>query len=209
LVRPSQHDLLPKARSGQRLGHGQVLDHMFFDGLEDRYGSASSGRLMGTFADDCARRFGFSREEQDACALTSTLRAQHAQRDGLFRSETTPVAVPGRNGEKLVDDDAAPAKAQLDKIPTLMPAFGKDGTRHGGQLQLDLQWCSGVGADARVHRTRAWPGTAGCYPWARHAFTGTGLVHYCARGRDPEAARQGGMAGRRCRPMGNQWVLSH
>ncbi|TDY23434.1 acetyl-CoA C-acetyltransferase [Paraburkholderia sp. BL6665CI2N2] len=120
--------LLPKARSGLRLGHGQVLDHMFFDGLEDHYGSASDGRLMGTFADDCARHFGFSREEQDAHALTSTLRAQQAQRDGLFRWEITPVAVPGRSGEKLVADDAAPAKAQLDKIPTLKAAFGKDGT---------------------------------------------------------------------------------
>ncbi|MGF6605125.1 acetyl-CoA C-acetyltransferase [Paraburkholderia sp. WSM4175] len=120
--------LLPKARSGQRLGHGLVLDHMFFDGLEDHYGSASDGRLMGTFAEDCARHFGFSREEQDAYAATSTLRAQQAQRDGLFRWEITPVAVPGRNGEKFFDEDAAPAKAQLDKIPTLKPAFGKDGT---------------------------------------------------------------------------------
>ena len=120
--------LLPKARSGQRLGHGHVLDHMFFDGLEDHYGPASDGRLMGTFADDCARHFRFTREEQDAYALTSTLRAQQAQRDGLFRWEITPMAVQGRSGEKLVADDATPAKAQLDKIPTLKPAFGKDGT---------------------------------------------------------------------------------
>src|SRR4051812_20670727 len=113
--------LLPKARSGQRLGHGQVLDHMFFDGLEDHYGLASDGRLMGTFAEDCARRFDFTREAQDAFASTSTLRAQQAQRDGLFRWEITPVAVPGRSGETLVDADEAPAKAQLDKIPTLKP----------------------------------------------------------------------------------------
>ncbi|MDR6407371.1 UNVERIFIED_ORG: acetyl-CoA C-acetyltransferase [Burkholderia sp. 1595] len=120
--------LLPKARSGQRLGHGQMLDHMFFDGLEDHYGAASDGRLMGTFAEDCARHFGFTREEQDAYASTSTLRAQQAQRDGLFRWEITPVTVPGRSGEKRIDDDEAPAKAQLDKIPTLKPAFAKDGT---------------------------------------------------------------------------------
>ncbi|WP_429354009.1 acetyl-CoA C-acyltransferase [Paraburkholderia sp. 32] len=120
--------LLPKARSGQRLGHGQVLDHMFFDGLEDHYGSASNGRLMGTFAEDCARHFGFTREEQDAYASTSTLRAQQAQRDSLFRWEITPVTVPGRGGEKLVDADEAPAKAQLDKISTLKPAFAVDGT---------------------------------------------------------------------------------
>ncbi|MFP3610249.1 acetyl-CoA C-acyltransferase [Paraburkholderia sp. SIMBA_050] len=120
--------LLPKARSGQRLGHGQMLDHMFFDGLEDHYGAASDGRLMGTFAEDCARHFGFTREEQDAYASTSTLRAQQAQRDGLFRWEITPVTVPGRSGEKRIDDDEAPAKAQLDKIPTLKPAFARDGT---------------------------------------------------------------------------------
>ena len=120
--------LLPKARSGQRLGHGQMLDHMFFDGLEDHYGAASDGRLMGTFAEDCARRFGFTREEQDAYASASTLRAQQAQRDGLFRWEITPVTVPGRSGEKRIDEDEAPAKAQLDKIPSLKPAFAKDGT---------------------------------------------------------------------------------
>jgi len=120
--------LLPKARSGQRLGHGQMLDHMFFDGLEDHYGAASDGRLMGTFAEDCARHFGFTREEQDVYASTSTLRAQQAQRDGLFRWEITPVTVPGRSGEKRIDDDEAPAKAQLDKIPTLKPAFARDGT---------------------------------------------------------------------------------
>ncbi|MFP3566176.1 acetyl-CoA C-acetyltransferase [Paraburkholderia sp. SIMBA_030] len=120
--------LLPKARSGQRLGHGHVLDHMFFDGLEDHYSPASGGRLMGTFAEDCARHFDFTREAQDAFASTSTLRAQQAQRDGLFQWEIAPVDVPGRNGEILVDQDEAPAKAQLDKIPKLKPAFGKDGT---------------------------------------------------------------------------------
>ncbi|WP_157267319.1 acetyl-CoA C-acyltransferase [Azohydromonas aeria] len=120
--------LLPRARTGQRLGHGQMLDHMFFDGLEDRYGAATNGRLMGTFAEDCARHFGFTREEQDAYAATSTLRAQQAQRDGLFRWEIAPVAVPGRGGEKLVEGDEAPGKVQLDKIAGLKPAFAKDGT---------------------------------------------------------------------------------
>jgi acetyl-CoA C-acetyltransferase len=120
--------LLPKARSGQRLGHGQMLDHMFFDGLEDRYGPATNGRLMGTFAEDCARHFSFTREEQDAYAATSTLRAQQAIRDGLFQWEVTPVGVPGRGGEKLVSRDEAPLNVQLDKISTLKPAFAKDGT---------------------------------------------------------------------------------
>jgi acetyl-CoA C-acetyltransferase len=120
--------LLPKARSGQRLGHGQMLDHMFFDGLEDRYGAATNGRLMGTFAEDCARHFSFTREEQDAYAATSTLRAQQAIRDGLFHWEITPVGVPGRGGEKLVSQDDAPLNVQLEKISTLKPAFAKDGT---------------------------------------------------------------------------------
>ncbi|NML19140.1 acetyl-CoA C-acetyltransferase [Azohydromonas caseinilytica] len=120
--------LLPKARAGQRLGHGQMLDHMFFDGLEDRYGAATNGRLMGTFAEDCARHFAFTREEQDAFASASTLRAQQAKRDGLFQWEIAPVAVPGRGGEKLVSEDEAPGKVQLDKIATLKPAFAKDGT---------------------------------------------------------------------------------
>jgi acetyl-CoA C-acetyltransferase len=120
--------LLPKARAGQRLGHGQMLDHMFFDGLEDRYGAATNGRLMGTFAEDCARHFGFTREGQDAYAATSTLRAQQAKREGLFQWEVAPVAVPSRGGEKLISEDEAPGKVQLDKISTLKPAFAKDGT---------------------------------------------------------------------------------
>jgi acetyl-CoA C-acetyltransferase len=120
--------LLPKARSGQRLGHGQMLDHMFFDGLEDRYGAATNGRLMGTFAEDCARHFSFTREEQDTYAASSTLRAQQAIRDGLFQWEITPVGVPGRSGEKLVSQDDAPLNVQLEKISTLKPAFAKDGT---------------------------------------------------------------------------------
>ena len=120
--------LLPKARTGQRLGHGQMLDHMFFDGLEDRYGEATNGRLMGTFAEDCARHFGFTREQQDAFATTSTLRAQHAARDRLFDWEIAPVPVPVRSGERLVAQDESPLKVQLEKIATLKPAFAKDGT---------------------------------------------------------------------------------
>ncbi|WP_028997970.1 acetyl-CoA C-acetyltransferase [Azohydromonas australica] len=120
--------LLPKARAGQRLGHGQMLDHMFFDGLEDRYGAATNGRLMGTFAEDCARHFSFTREEQDAFAAASTLRAQQAKRNGLFQWEVKPVAVPGRGSERLIGEDEAPGKVQLDKISTLKPAFAKDGT---------------------------------------------------------------------------------
>jgi len=117
--------LLPKARGGMRLGHGQVLDHMFFDGLEDAY---QKGRLMGTFAEECADKYGFTRQAQDDFAIASTTRAQKAINDGAFAWEIAPVTVAGRKGDVVIDKDEQPLKAQLDKIPTLKPAFRKDGT---------------------------------------------------------------------------------
>jgi acetyl-CoA C-acetyltransferase len=117
--------LLPKARGGMRLGHGQVLDHMFFDGLEDAY---QKGRLMGSFAEECADKYGFTREKQDDFAIASTTRAQKAINDGSFAWEIAPVTVAGRKGDIVIDKDEQPLKAQLDKIPTLKPAFRKDGT---------------------------------------------------------------------------------
>jgi len=121
--------LLPKARGGLRLGHGSVIDHMFFDGLEDRYGPDTQGRLMGSFAEDCARHFGFSREDQDRFAITSTQRAQHAMQHGAFNEEIAPVALPGLKGtQQMVTTDELPPKVRLDKVHTLKPAFAKDGT---------------------------------------------------------------------------------
>ncbi|MCE1186061.1 MAG: acetyl-CoA C-acetyltransferase [Rhodocyclales bacterium] len=120
--------LLPKARGGYRLGHGQMLDHMFFDGLEDRYSKETAGRLMGTFAEDCAASYGFTREEQDAWAIRSTTRAQAAIREGAFSWEVAPVVVAGRKGEVTISDDEQPPKANIEKIPSLKPAFKKDGT---------------------------------------------------------------------------------
>jgi acetyl-CoA C-acetyltransferase len=117
--------LLPKARSGYRMGHGQVLDHMFLDGLEDAY---DKGRLMGTFAEDCARHYQFTRQAQDEYAIRSLKRAQGAIESGAFADEITPVAVQGRGGETIVSIDEQPGKARLDKIPMLKPAFAKDGT---------------------------------------------------------------------------------
>jgi acetyl-CoA C-acetyltransferase len=117
--------LLPKARGGMRLGHGQVYDHMFLDGLEDAY---QKGRLMGTFAEECADKYGFTREKQDEFAIRSTTRAQKAINEGFFAWEVAPVTVAGRKGDVVVDRDEQPLKAQLDKIPTLKPAFRKDGT---------------------------------------------------------------------------------
>ncbi|MDI6751008.1 MAG: acetyl-CoA C-acetyltransferase [Rhodocyclaceae bacterium] len=120
--------LLPKARVGLRLGHGQIIDHMFFDGLEDHYSPENKGRLMGTFAEDCAAHYGFTRQDQDAFAIASTQRAQQAGKDGSFDWEIAPVTVAGKKGETIVKADEQPAKAQLDKIPSLRPAFKKDGT---------------------------------------------------------------------------------
>ncbi|MCX7898072.1 MAG: acetyl-CoA C-acetyltransferase [Rhodocyclaceae bacterium] len=120
--------LLPRARGGYRLGHGEVLDHMFFDGLEDHYSPENKGRLMGSFAEDCAAHYGFSRADQDAFAIASTRRAQQANENGSFAWEIAPVTVKEKNGERTVVHDEQPAKAKIDKIPTLKPAFKKDGT---------------------------------------------------------------------------------
>lgn len=117
--------LLPKARSGLRLGHGEIKDHMFLDGLEDAY---DKGRLMGTFAEDCAERYRFTREAQDRFAIASLTRAQHAIRDGSFESELVPVDVACGKGSKRVVQDEQPLKANFERIPTLRPAFRKDGT---------------------------------------------------------------------------------
>ena len=117
--------LLPKARAGLRMGHGQVIDHMFFDGLEDAY---DKGRLMGTFAEDCAQKYSFSRQSQDEFAIASLKRAQTANNDGSFAWETTPIAIKAGKDEKFIEHDEQPFKANLEKIPTLKPAFRKDGT---------------------------------------------------------------------------------
>ena len=116
--------LLPKARGGLRLGHGQVLDHMFLDGLEDAY---DRGRLMGTFAEDCAETMGFSRDAQDAYAIASLTRAQAAIAAGHFAAEIAPVVISGKT-EVRVDTDEQPGKARMDKIATLKPAFRPGGT---------------------------------------------------------------------------------
>jgi len=117
--------LLPKARSGMRMGHGTIIDHMFFDGLEDAY---DRGKLMGVFAEQCADKFHFSREAQDEFALRSLSRALAANNDGSFAWEIAPVTVSGRKGDVVIDKDEQPAKASPDKIPGLKPAFRKDGT---------------------------------------------------------------------------------
>ena len=117
--------LLSKARSGYRLGHGELKDHMFLDGLEDAY---DRGKLMGCFADATAKEFNFSREQQDAFAITSMNRALQAQKNGVFDKEIVPVTIAGRKGETIVAIDESPDATKIDKIPQLRPAFQTDGT---------------------------------------------------------------------------------
>ncbi|MFZ1815053.1 MAG: acetyl-CoA C-acyltransferase [Rhizobiaceae bacterium] len=117
--------LLPKMRVGARLGHAQAMDHMFLDGLEDAY---EPGRLMGSFAEDCAQKYQFTREEQDAYAIRSLENALAAQQGGRFKREIAPVKVATRSGEVEISTDEQPRNARPDKIPNLKPAFRKDGT---------------------------------------------------------------------------------
>ena len=117
--------ILPKMRGGARIGHSAVVDHMFLDGLEDAY---DKGRLMGTFAEDCAESFQFTREAQDEYALKSLSNALEAQKSGAFDGEIAPVTIKTRKGEVVVAEDEQPGNARPDKIPTLKPAFRKDGT---------------------------------------------------------------------------------
>ena len=117
--------LLPKGRAGIRIGHDRVMDHMMLDGLEDAY---EPGRSMGTFGEECAAQYSFTREEQDAFAMASVQRAQNAITSGAFVAEIAPVTVKTRAGEVVVSVDEGPGKIKLDKIPTLRAAFKKDGT---------------------------------------------------------------------------------
>ena len=150
--------LLDRARSGYRMGHGRVLDHMFLDGLEDAY---DRGRLMGTFAEDCAQAHGFSREAQDAFAVASLTRAQQAIRDGRFSDEIVPVPVTvGKESRQIIDDEQPP-KANLAKIPTLKPAF-----REGGTVTAANSSSISDGAAALLLMRRSHAQTLGLQPLA-------------------------------------------
>lgn len=116
--------VLSKARGGFRMGHGEIKDHMFLDGLED----AETGRLMGSFAQDMANKPNYTREQMDDFAIRSLKRAQVAINEGYFKDEITPVNVKTRKGDETVEQDEQPLNAKLDKIPGLKPAFAKDGT---------------------------------------------------------------------------------
>ena len=151
--------LLPKARGGYRLGHDRIFDHMMLDGLEDAY---EPGRSMGTFGEDCAAKYQFTRAQQDAFATASVKRAQAATSSGAFKAEIAPVTVKGRGGETVISIDEGPGKVKLDKIPTLKPAFKKDGT-----VTAASSSSINDGAAAMVMMRQSTATRLGCQPLAR------------------------------------------
>jgi len=163
--------LLPKARGGYRIGHDRIFDHMMLDGLEDAY---EPGRSMGTFGEDCAAKYSFTRAEQDAFATASVQRAKAATESGAFAAEITPVTVKGRGGEVVVSIDEGPGKVKLDKIPTLKPAFKKDGT-----ITAASSSSINDGAAALVMMKASTAAKLGCKPLAR-------IVAHATHAQEPE-----------------------
>jgi acetyl-CoA C-acetyltransferase len=152
--------LLLKGRGGYRMGHDKVYDHMMLDGLEDAY---EAGRSMGTFGEDCAAKYKFTREAQDAFAIASVTRAQKATESGAFAKEITPVTVKTRAGETVISTDEGPGKVKIDKIATLKPAFKKD----GGTITAASSSSINDGAAALVMMTESTAKRLGCKPLAR------------------------------------------
>jgi acetyl-CoA C-acetyltransferase len=151
--------LLPKARGGYRIGHDRIFDHMMLDGLEDAY---EAGRSMGTFGEDCAAKYNFTRAQQDAFATASVQRAQAATQSGAFAAEITPVSIKTRAGESVISIDEGPGKVKLDKIPTLKAAFKKDGT-----ITAASSSSINDGAAALVMMRASTAAQLGCKPLAR------------------------------------------
>ena len=164
--------LMLKGRGGYRMGHDRIFDHMMLDGLEDAY---QPGRSMGTFGEDCAAKYSFTREQQDAFATASVERAKHATADGLFKAEIVPVTVKSRSGETLVSIDEGPGKVKLDKIPTLKPAFKKD----GGTITAASSSSINDGAAALVMMTESHAKKIGAKPLAR-------IVGHATHAQQPE-----------------------
>ena len=156
--------LMLKGRGGYRYGHATVYDHMALDGLEDAYEKTPNGggKSMGQFAEDCAAKYAFTREQQDAYAIESTRRALAANNDGSFEWEIAPVTVAGRKGDVVIDKDESPYKANVEKIPTLKPAFRKDGT-----VTAATSSSISDGAAALVLMRASTAARLGCTPLAR------------------------------------------
>ena len=163
--------LLQKGRAGYRMGHDRIFDHMMLDGLEDAY---EPGRSMGTFGEDCAAKYHFTREQQDNFAIASVQRAQAAIKSGAFKAEIAPVTVKDRKGERVVEIDEGPGKVKLDKIATLKPAFKKDGT-----VTAASSSSINDGAAAMVLMRESTAKKLGCTPLAR-------IVSHATHAQEPE-----------------------
>jgi acetyl-CoA C-acetyltransferase len=163
--------LLLKGRGGYRMGHDRIFDHMMLDGLEDAY---EPGRSMGTFGEDCAAKYNFTRAEQDHFATTSVQRAKAATESGAFATEITPVTVKDRSGERVVSIDEGPGKVKLDKITSLKPAFKKDGT-----ITAASSSSINDGAAAMVLMRESTAAKLGCKPLAR-------IVSHATHAQEPE-----------------------
>jgi len=163
--------LMLKGRSGYRMGHDRIFDHMMLDGLEDAY---EPGRSMGTFGEDCAAKYSFTRAEQDHFATTSVQRAKAATESGAFAAEITPVTVKDRSGERVVSIDEGPGKVKLDKITSLKPAFKKDGT-----ITAASSSSINDGAAALVMMRESTAAKLGCKPLAR-------IVSHATHAQEPE-----------------------
>lgn len=163
--------LMLKGRGGYRLGHDRLYDHMMLDGLEDAY---QAGRSMGTFGEDCAAKYNFTREQQDAFAMASVQRAQDAIQNGGFAKEIAPVTVKTRAGETVVSTDEGPGRIKIDKIPTLKPAFKKDGT-----ITAAASSSINDGAAAMVMMRESTAAKLGCQPLAR-------IVSHATHAQEPE-----------------------
>jgi acetyl-CoA C-acetyltransferase len=163
--------LMLKGRGGYRMGHDKIYDHMMLDGLEDAY---QAGRSMGTFGEECAAKYNFSREAQDAFATASVQRAKKATESGAFATEIVPVTVKDRAGERVVSIDEGPGKVKLDKIPQLKPAFKKDGT-----ITAASSSSINDGAAALVMMTESTAKRLGVKPLAR-------IVGHATHAQEPE-----------------------
>ena len=193
--------LMPKARSGYRMGHQQVLDHMFLDGLEDAY---DKGRLMGTFAEDCAGKYEFTREAQDQFALTSLSRALAANNDGTFAWEIAPVTVTGRKGDVVIDKDEQPAKASPGQDSAAEAGVSQGRHRHRGEFELDLRRCGRARADAALDaEKRGLKPLAVIVAHATHAQE-PAWFSTAPGGRDREALQEDGLDDARRRPLRDQ-----
>jgi len=190
------------ARKGVKYGAAQMFDHMAMDGLEDAY---ERGKAMGVFAEACVDRYGFTREAQDQFAIASTTRAKAANEDGSFDWEMAPVTVTGRGGDQVIKRDEQPFKARLDKIPSLAPAFKKDGTiTAAGKRQQHQRRRRGAGVAAPGHGHEDGARAAGAHRRPGGACAGAGMVRHRAGRCDPQglAARRLGRQERQ--PLGGQ-----